>query len=405
MSFIFAKKESIGKRYFKLVKNQLKVCDGSKYLLINKCNFKFSNENESTVELNVNEQCNDTLILANTGKKEIVISFEKGKNSNKYQLEPVPAIYKLKPNEAHDFTLRMTPLCTSKINETLYVVAQSKKEGIEKQKIQIEFSTKISDYIDNCDIDEREFLGLNEYKDMIWRGYCRGKPVIIDYRTNEDHQLFEREVKVLESMKCPTICYFYGACHLPHHECLIFDYYELGPLNKIISEREIPSEKIRAKICFDVAKALFYMHENGGIHRDVRLENIYGISLEPLMEVNVKLAGFSKARTFSIQRKDKEEFSEETGTSIYMSPELLQHEKYDTKVDVFAFGVTMIQVINWKIYKSKELLMTAYEQEKEFGNDFLSSELKDIIERCLEKELNKRATMGDVVQLFREYFS
>ena len=36
----------------------------------------------------------------------------------------------------------------------------------------------------------------------------------------------------------------------------------------------------------------------------------------------------------------------ETGTYVYMAPEVVRHERYDAKADVYSFGATLVELVN-----------------------------------------------------------
>ena len=87
------------------------------------------------------------------------------------------------------------------------------------------------------------------------------------------------------------------------------------------------SERICKYYFLQIINALEYMHSKGIYHRDIKPENIL---LDD--EFNLKIADFGFATTKSFC-KDR------AGTEGYMSPELLDNEKYSSPVaDIFAFA-------------------------------------------------------------------
>ncbi|KAK8842123.1 hypothetical protein M9Y10_026350 [Tritrichomonas musculus] len=82
------------------------------------------------------------------------------------------------------------------------------------------------------------------------------------------------------------------------------------------------------------------VHSVGIIHRDLKLENI-------LVNENnkIKVSDFGLCTLISL---DSETMSrtQTTGILKYIAPELLQEKtKYDEKVDVYAFGVVVYQIL------------------------------------------------------------
>lgn len=90
----------------------------------------------------------------------------------------------------------------------------------------------------------------------------------------------------------------------------------------------------------DIANALAFMHQEGRVHRDVKLENAF------LYENRAGLGDF--AFTAPADRAAKEANCSLTGTPGYASPEILsltleEEAEAAYKADVYAFGVTLYE--------------------------------------------------------------
>ena len=93
-----------------------------------------------------------------------------------------------------------------------------------------------------------------------------------------------------------------------------------------LTEREV---KILAKQIF---LALNYMHNQNIVHRDIKPENIL---MDKIDKLEIKLTDFGFATYYDHQEK----LTEVLGSPIYMPPEIVKHEKYDSKADVWSAGV------------------------------------------------------------------
>ena len=79
---------------------------------------------------------------------------------------------------------------------------------------------------------------------------------------------------------------------------------------------------------------LNYMHLESITHRDLKPENILLVS-EDINNFDIKIADLGFAAKF-----DKATGLDLVlGTPLYMAPELVKHEKYSEKVDVWSLGV------------------------------------------------------------------
>jgi serine/threonine protein kinase len=119
---------------------------------------------------------------------------------------------------------------------------------------------------------------------------------------------------------------------------LVLEYVDGGDLfTKIINEEEAFTEKFSAVLICKLLVALAYIHEQGFIHRDLKLENILVKSNEP----DVKIADFGFAAEIN-----SDDLSICCGSPGYVAPEILHKKKYGTNADVFGVGVILYVLLS-----------------------------------------------------------
>ena len=99
------------------------------------------------------------------------------------------------------------------------------------------------------------------------------------------------------------------------------------------------SYHVQLNICLDIALALVYLHSNGLIHRDLTGNNVLMIGTR----AKITDFGMSKLATGNPRMTA---LTLCPGNLLYMSPEALDEAKsYTAKLDIFSFGVIVIQIL------------------------------------------------------------
>lgn len=121
------------------------------------------------------------------------------------------------------------------------------------------------------------------------------------------------------------------------------------------------------KVVRQIFLALNYMHLQKIVHRDLKPENIL---IESLERLDIKLTDFGFATYFD----EKEKLDEVLGSPLYMPPEIVKKEKYDSKVDIWSAGVVAFILLCGKppfIGNSKD---DVYRSIKEDEHDYKGPE-------------------------------
>jgi len=99
---------------------------------------------------------------------------------------------------------------------------------------------------------------------------------------------------------------------------------------------EFKNQEIGLMVFSQILQAVQYIHSNGIVHRDIKLENIIVDK-----SMNIKLADFGFATNDHIDRLDSF-----LGSPAYMAPEILDGKIYNgTKTDIFALGVVLFGLV------------------------------------------------------------
>jgi len=116
------------------------------------------------------------------------------------------------------------------------------------------------------------------------------------------------------------------------HLYMLLEYHPRGSLLQVVAGQLIP-ENIAAGYCKNVAQGLQFLHDKGVIHRDIKLDNLL------VADGSVKICDFGWCAYVS------EEPNNLCGTPEFAAPEVLRGEKQTPKVDSWALGVCLVQLL------------------------------------------------------------
>ena len=155
---------------------------------------------------------------------------------------------------------------------------------------------------------------------------------------------FEQECSFLSAIRHPNIVQYLASWQDPETRLpvLLMELMD-DSLTKFLEQSQEPlSFHIQVNICHDIALALAYLHANDIIHRDLSSNNVLLIGAGN----RAKVTDFGMAKFFDVNRTTLPSQTMCLGILVYMSPEALDEPpKYTKKLDIFSFGVLVIQII------------------------------------------------------------
>ena len=187
-------------------------------------------------------------------------------------------------------------------------------------------------------------IGKGSYA-QVWLGHVQDAEsevvavkVISRNTVNETSQL-RQEVAVLKKIHHDNIVKFIDLKKSSGHFYLILEYCKGGDLAKFILSRGKVSEHVARRFLHHISAGLLVIHKLNFIHRDLKPQNI--LLSEDSEQAVLKIADFGFAR--ALQPFDMA--ATICGSPLYMAPEILRHERYDGRADLWSVGAIIYELI------------------------------------------------------------
>ncbi|KAG6435909.1 hypothetical protein SASPL_100790 [Salvia splendens] len=158
---------------------------------------------------------------------------------------------------------------------------------------------------------------------------------------------FVLEIEIITAIHHKNIISLFGFCFEDNQLLLVYDFLSRGSLEENLhGDKKGPLSfgwNERYKVAIGVAEALDYLHsreEQPVIHRDVKSSNILLFEdFEPQLS-DFGLAKWASPNSTHITCTDV------AGTFGYLAPEYFMYGKVNEKVDVYAYGVVLLELLS-----------------------------------------------------------
>ncbi|CAN6286230.1 unnamed protein product [Urochloa humidicola] len=159
---------------------------------------------------------------------------------------------------------------------------------------------------------------------------------------------FITEIEIVTSLQHENIVALRGFSFENYNLVLIYDHMPQGSLDKALHGNNDDKNDLiwerRNKIAIDIARALEFLHLGGVtqsvIHGDIKSSNVLLSE-----DFGARLCDFGLAKQVSASNPHLT-CTDITGTFGYLAPEYFSYGKVNEKIDVYAFGVVLLEIIS-----------------------------------------------------------
>ncbi|XP_036959488.1 serine/threonine-protein kinase WNK2-like isoform X1 [Acanthopagrus latus] len=214
-----------------------------------------------------------------------------------------------------------------------------------------------------------------------------------------ERQRFKEEAEMLKGLQHPNIVRFYDFWESPlkGKKCIVLvtELMTSGTLKTYLKRFKVMKPKVLRSWCRQILKGLHFLHTRTPpiIHRDLKCDNIFitgptgSVKIGDLGLATLKAASFAKSVI---------------GTPEFMAPEMYE-EHYDEAVDVYAFGMCMLEMATSE-YPYSECQNAAQIYRKVTSgvkpasyNKVMDPEIKEIIGECICQKKEERYSIKDLL--------
>ena len=249
----------------------------------------------------------------------------------------------------------------------------------------------------------------------IYLGMYRGTEIVekrFDLKNIEkDITSFKREISSFIRLQHPYLLLFFGFIAEPMRLSIITEYCSGGNLQELLVKKKnlYLTWKLRKNILLQIALGMNYLHGNNPpiLHRDLKSLNIFLTNdIEKSDDItDIKIADFGLSVFF-----DKDGYlNERVGTCHWMAPEVIKSQRYDTKADVYSYGIIIWEVCTRKTpyseYQNRNDILIGVSNGKRPNINFIPKDTPDkfmeLMIKCWDNDPDERPSFDDIINIIQ----
>ncbi|KAJ7131886.1 kinase-like domain-containing protein [Mycena crocata] len=219
----------------------------------------------------------------------------------------------------------------------------------------------------------------------------------------------KREVEVWSRLKHKNLLPFVGVCNdLAPVPVLISPFYKFGHIGSYLKKH--PHTERRPELAQGVASGLQFLHDNGVIHGDLKVQNVLVDKMGTPCICDFGISKIVNRRGFT---------TSSVGTPQYMAPELLlvvdepeqklaipPPPRTTKNSDIYSFGLLVLEILTSEPPKRRptqpvvtvRIVDDLRPKRWEYDCHMVSDEMWSILDQCWSLEPHLRPTIADILQ-------
>jgi len=262
--------------------------------------------------------------------------------------------------------------------------------------------------IDRADVQLGARVGGGNFGEVfkgMWR--CQVEVAIKTLKDEQGWEEFNKEVEVLKRLHHPNLVQVFGLVSVGEPLMLVMEFLEKGDLRDYVQEhgKDLTEDQM-ISICENIANGMQTLEELKVVHRDLAARNVM-----------LDKWGQAKVGDFGLARSGDEYENKAAKFPVkWTAPEAVMKKKFDTKSDVWSYGITMWEIFSfgvspypgWDNGKTIQELKRGYRMPMpnyNFKKKETNNALYNIMLRCWNKDPMKRPTFMTIHTDFVDFDS
>ena len=224
---------------------------------------------------------------------------------------------------------------------------------------------------------------------------------------------FRREALAASALNHPGICTIYDIGEQDNTPFIAMEFIEGETLRQHINGKPLPIEEI-LDLGIQISDAIDAAHSKGIIHRDIKPSNVFVTRRGQAKVLDFGLAKLVTKGVVANASGDSSSSSTEesisivgiiSGTPAYMSPEHVRGDDLDPRADIFALGLLLYEMATGRAAFGGrtggaiiEAILTRVPEAVRSLNPQLPPQLEEIINKCIEKDRDRRYASAAAVR-------
>ncbi|KAF2074022.1 hypothetical protein CYY_004673 [Polysphondylium violaceum] len=215
------------------------------------------------------------------------------------------------------------------------------------------------------------------------------------------------EIEHLMTVKHPNLLPLVGAS-FDNNFTTFTEYVTGNNLDLVIKNLDEKNElQLIVRLAEEIASAMAFLHSLNIVHRSLHPKNIL---LNSDLKVYIKDFGFTLFKDETLKKKFSTPLKSQIVHSQYLAPELYNvllgggRGGYDTKVDVFSFGVLLWEMFarDIKLSDLKSTMVNGYTHYSRPTLDNCPFTIEKLIRLCISTDPNVRPSFSTILKILRQ---